>query len=401
MLQSRQKNDVVSDKVRLVISSIRSHLRMDMAVIADLVEESPVVQYVDGDSKHAEKLLGCKIPLDDSYFYWVTQSRIPAVIPNSSLNPITKALNITRKLDIASYICVPLKDLDDCVYGVFCCIGHEVNNDLNDRDIALMEVFADMAGVEIREHLLAKRLYLETLDRIQEVMTPKKLNIAYQPIFDLQKHQIIGYESLARFNAEPYRTPDVWFEDALCVDLAEELELLAIRRGIEGMCHFNDDVYISLNVSPETILSRVLEDVLGDDISHRTVLEITEHSPVSDYHAFREAMKPLKHKGVRLAVDDAGAGFASFQHILELNPEIIKLDISLIKGIHEDSARSALASALIVFSREIGTKVVAEGVETREEYDELLRIGVDKVQGYYIGYPMPVEQAMNYKPPVE
>lgn len=401
MLQSRQKNDVVSDKVKQVISTICSHMRMDLAIISDFTDSHQVVQYVDGSSRLVVGLLGESTPLDDSYCYLVTQGRLPCVVPNSALDPTTKSLEITQRLEIASYISAPLRGADGRVYGMFLCIGHEVNADLNCRDVALMETFADMAGVEINERLMARKSYSETLSRIREVMMPNKLNVAYQPIFDLRECKIIGYESLARFNAEPYRTPDVWFEDALSVGLDKELELLAIRCGIEGMNHFDDSIYISLNVSPDTILSRVLEGALSDNISHRIVLEITEHSPVADYDAFREAMEPLRKKGVRLAVDDAGAGFASFQHILELNPEIIKLDISLIKGINNDPARRALASALIVFSRETDTIVVAEGVETREEYDELLRIGVDKVQGYYIGYPMPVEQAVNYKPPID
>lgn len=400
-LQDRQKTDVVSEKMQLIISSIRLHLKMDIAFISDFSEGSRVIQYVDGDSKYVTGLLGNSIPLNQSYCHLISEGVLPAIISDASHYPDAEKLAVTKQLAIASYIASPLRGSNGHIYGMFCCIGHKVKNSLGKRDLAVMGVFADMAGAQISEHIAEKEKHLEVLTRLREVMTLKKLNIAYQPIYDLTEQKITGYESLARFDTDPYRTPDVWFEEAKSVGLGKELELLAIRRGIEGMGHIDEDSYISLNVSPETILSGVLDDVLDDTISHRIVLEVTEHSRVSNYDVFREALNSLRKKGVSFAVDDAGAGYASFQHILELGAEIIKLDISLIKGIDKDPARSALASALIAFSKKTNTKVIAEGVETREEFNELLKIGVDKIQGYYIGYPMPVDQVIFYTPTID
>lgn len=115
------------------------------------------------------------------------------------------------------------------------------------------------------------------------------------------------------------------------------------------------------------------------------VLEVTEHAAVDDYQALAEGLRDIRTAGGRLAIDDAGAGFASLRHIVRLTPEIIKLDIPLTRGIHADRIRRALASALISFASEVGAAIVAEGVETPEEVDALLALRVRYAQGYLKG----------------
>jgi len=395
----QQESDVISMNLQQIIGAIRSHFGMDIAFISDFVEGRRVIKYVDsiGD-RYATMLMEDSLPLEESFCQHVADGRLPQIIPDVSDHVLAKQLPLTKALSIGSYLGVPLKRLDGEVYGMFCCIGHQVDESLGVRDIALMKIFADLAGEQIAHQLEARQAQVEMLSRIRSVMVPDKLSIVYQPIYTLKGNTVAGYESLSRFVTKPYRTPDVWFDEAAKVGLGEALEILAIEQAITGLQDFDSNVYISLNVSPESILSGAVNQVLSEEVAARIVLEITEHSQITNYAAFRSALEPLKQKGVRLAVDDAGAGYASFQHILELGVDIIKLDISLIKGIDMDQARSALAAALIAFAKATNTEVVAEGVETREEFKELLRLGVDKVQGYYIGHPMPVEQALHYLP---
>ncbi|MEN0105736.1 MAG: EAL domain-containing protein, partial [Pseudomonas sp.] len=126
----------------------------------------------------------------------------------------------------------------------------------------------------------------------------------------------------------------------------------------------------------------------------RLVLEITEHAAVADYVRLEQALAPFRQRGVRLSIDDTGAGYASMRHILELSPDIIKLDMSITQGINNDFKRRALASSLIAFARETGSSVVAEGVETREELETLRALGVHKIQGYLLGRPLPLSEAL-------
>jgi len=124
------------------------------------------------------------------------------------------------------------------------------------------------------------------------------------------------------------------------------------------------------------------------------VLELTEHAAIDNYHHLRQALAPMRCAGLRIAVDDAGAGYASFQHILDLQADIIKLDRSLVSGIDTDLARQALASSLIFFSGQTGSKMIAEGVETIEELDTLRHLGVERAQGYLMGRPSPLKYAL-------
>jgi EAL domain-containing protein (putative c-di-GMP-specific phosphodiesterase class I) len=121
------------------------------------------------------------------------------------------------------------------------------------------------------------------------------------------------------------------------------------------------------------------------------VIELTEHAPASDYRSLREALDAFRRSGVRIAVDDAGAGFASLRHILELAPNIIKLDISIVRDIDTEVSHRALASALVGFAREMGTELIAEGVETAEEALALDALGIRLMQGYYLARPGPGE----------
>jgi EAL domain-containing protein (putative c-di-GMP-specific phosphodiesterase class I) len=137
-----------------------------------------------------------------------------------------------------------------------------------------------------------------------------------------------------------------------------------------------------------------LLDLLSGLPAERIVLEITEHAHVEDYDALLCALEPLRKNGVRLAVDDAGAGYSGLQHILQIRPDFIKLDMALTRHIDLDPARRALASALVAFARDTGSRIIAEGVETASELNTLRGIGIEKAQGYFLGRPMPIGDAV-------
>jgi EAL domain-containing protein (putative c-di-GMP-specific phosphodiesterase class I)/CheY-like chemotaxis protein len=216
----------------------------------------------------------------------------------------------------------------------------------------------------------------------------------FQPVVRLEDGGVVGVESLARFDAGLVESPVAWFDDAASVDLRTELELAAVRATGLAAHQLDDAIWVSLNVSPETALQpdRLL-DALCDLDQERLVLEITEQAPVEDYDQLNAALRHLREAGVRIAVDDAGAGYASLRHILRLEPDMIKLDESLVRGVHRDRPRRALATALISFAAEIGATIVAEGIETAAELRALRQLGVGFGQGYHLARP--------HLPPVE
>ena len=228
--------------------------------------------------------------------------------------------------------------------------------------------------------------------RIEEVVRGGGPDMVFQPIVELATGRVVGFEALARFPAEPRRRPDEWFAGAAEVGLGVELELSAIRAALAHVGTLPADAYLSVNAGPATVACPALLDLLRDVPPCRLVLELTEHVGVDDYAELSGALAGLRRLGVRLAVDDAGSGFASLRHILNLAPDVIKLDGALVTGLDRDPARRALAGALLAFGAEIGAEVVAEGIESAAESAVLRRLGCRLGQGHQLGRPQPRER---------
>lgn len=219
---------------------------------------------------------------------------------------------------------------------------------------------------------------------------PSILQMVFQPVVHLKSREVAGYEALSRFHAEPLRPPNVWFAEAAGVDLLTDLELSAIRKGLDAARSLPEPMMLGVNTSPQTIIDPRFAEVIENEDLLNIVFEITEHAPVEDYETIELALQGVRDRGGQLAVDDAGAGFASLRHILRLNPELIKIDVSLTQGVHNDPQRRALAIALISFAREMGAAVVAEGIEDLDDLAAFTALGVQYGQGYYFGKPGPL-----------
>jgi EAL domain-containing protein (putative c-di-GMP-specific phosphodiesterase class I)/CheY-like chemotaxis protein len=226
--------------------------------------------------------------------------------------------------------------------------------------------------------------------QVQRLLDTDGLRVAFQPMADLRNGHIFGVEALARFPGDPPLSPAAWFAQASEVGLRLELELAAVRAALSHLPSLPPDVGLSINLSPEIVIAAPCQQILAVVPSERLIVEVTEDAPVKDYEAINEALRAVRARGGRLAIDDAGAGFASLQHILRMNPDIIKLDLTLTRGIDADRPRRALATALIAFASEIGASVIAEGIETAAEATVLRDLGVFYGQGYYLAKPGPL-----------
>ena len=252
--------------------------------------------------------------------------------------------------------------------------------------------FADLAGALLGPQLGDRRIIRRLRADIQRVIDEQAFSLVFQPIVDLRNGLTIGYEALTRF-ADRTR-PDRRFSDAAEIGLERELELatleaaiVAARRGVSA------SRFLHLNVSPQLILRGNELRTLLSDVPHRVVLEITEHAVVRDYAAFRRGVARLG-RPVRLAVDDAGAGFSSLRHILELDPAFVKLDISLIRGIDRDPAKQALVAGMRHFARTTRRRLIAEGVETAAEAATLRGLDIRLGQGHRFGRPAPLPSSV-------
>ena len=225
--------------------------------------------------------------------------------------------------------------------------------------------------------------------RVERALADNAMTMVFQPITHLASDTVVGVEALARFTCAPHRPPNEWFAEAAEVGLGVELELAAVRAALAAVDRFSLETFVSVNLSPSTALAPELTDLLARGPAARIVLELTEHNRIECYEPVLNALDGLRSYGVRMAVDDAGAGYAGLQQILRLRPEILKLDMALTRGINNDPARRALATALVRFAADIDSMIVAEGVETVEELDILRSLGVQCAQGYLLGRPSP------------
>jgi EAL domain-containing protein (putative c-di-GMP-specific phosphodiesterase class I) len=210
--------------------------------------------------------------------------------------------------------------------------------------------------------------------------------MAFQPIVNILTGRVVGMEALARFDAEPRRGPDTWFAAAHAAGLGVPLELAAVRAGLARLEDLPEPLYLSVNASPLTTTSDGLAELLNAETRCRIVLELTEHAAVKDYQRLNEALDSLRAHGLRVAIDDVGAGFASMRHLLELAPDFVKIDRVLCRHLRSAPGR-ALVAGILSFASETGSTVVAEGIETHRELEGALRTGIRYGQGYLFGRP--------------
>ena len=253
---------------------------------------------------------------------------------------------------------------------------------------AALDRWAPSASVTTCEEGQAARLLEHRQEVIRAMLADHAVGIVFQPIVDLRTGGEVGAEALARFEVPSVRSPAAWFSEAKAIGLGVELEMAAIRAALDQLDRLPSCLYLSLNASPDTIMASEFRAAVADVAAERVVLELTEHESIDDHLLFENAVNELRSNGVRLAVDDAGAGFSSFRRILNLHPDVIKLDIGLTRGIDADPARQALGKALLAFGLDaFDTVVVAEGVETEGEFSTLRRLGCRYGQGFYLGRP--------------
>lgn len=372
------------------LHAIRAHLGMEVAFISEFEDDRRVFRFVDAEDGAPRLEVGASDLREESYCQRVVDGRLPELIPDACDNAEALTLPATQEMPIGAHLSVPIRLQDGSVYGTLCCFDRQADPSLNERDLGMMRVFADFAARQLERQRERQRHQRAVERRIRDVLDQRRFHVVFQPLHDLDGQRIVGYEALTRFTAEPKQGPDRWFAEADTVGLRVELELAAIETALASLPDMPAATYLSLNASPATILSGRLEAMFEAWPLDRLMLEVTEHDVVEDYASLCEALAGMRARGLRLAIDDAGAGYASFLHILRLAPDVIKLDRSLTREIDRRDESRSLAAALIGFASETGSQLLAEGVETREELATLREIGISKAQGYLLGRPGPL-----------
>ena len=378
------------------LSAIRNHLGMDVAFISEFVDGRRYFRVVDASTSAPPIQVGQSDPLEHSFCQRVVDGRLPELMVDACLNAEALTLPVTQKLPVGAHLSVPVRLKGGRVFGTLCCFSTRADPSLGQRDLALMRVLSDMLADQIDTDLQDQRADNAIQSRLALAMDAKHMRSVYQPIWNLDTQRLLGFEALTRFDCDQQRPPDQWFHEAAAAGQGTALEIRAIESALQALAQIPDDLYIAINASPLTVISPALSAVLAQHPLHRIVLEVTEHDEVDAalYNQIAQVTHPLRQAGLRVAVDDAGAGYACFKHILHLSPDIIKVDVSITRDIDSDFSRQALASALVNFSKSIRCSLVAEGVETGSELTTLRQLGVQLAQGYALARPMPLEKAL-------
>jgi len=398
-------------------------------VAIGLINERTIT-YVCGAGAGASPV-GARVDIDTSLSGLAIQTGMILRSNDTQSDPRVDAA-ACRRLGVTSLVCIPLSRAHE-MFGVL-AVNAATTHALGDEDVAVLTRLADFVSVAVgsacdlyraSNQLLdfsrpggaadasagasdpavdtTGRYMMSVLDpdtvtridahlRVQQILDdPERVSLLFQPIVDLSTGKIVAVEALARFNITPVRPPDMWFADARLAGLGVELEMVAITRALAHQAMIPDGIALTINAGPETVVGPQLRQALVDVPARRVVVELTEHTAFDDHPGLPAALMALRKAGVRVAVDDAGSGYSSLTHILKLAPDFIKLDRELISGIDLDPVRRALVTSLVSFAADTGAEILAEGVETKDELDAVRRLGVRYAQGYYLGWPAPLD----------
>jgi EAL domain-containing protein (putative c-di-GMP-specific phosphodiesterase class I) len=263
-----------------------------------------------------------------------------------------------------------------------------LRGELKHEDLRALQVLAHMTARQIeRIHLESVELTRRcaTIHRVLEAV--RTMRIVFQPIVDLSDGSVVGAEALARFSARPLRRPDVWIAEARAVDLATTVEIAALRMALEQLDELPDSTFLSVNVSCDTMMSPELLPILKGIRSSRVVLEVVESPFPDDTECLQEAIEIFHADGFRIAIDDAGSGLSDLRRIKEIEPDVIKLDMSLTHHVDRDPVRYAWLGAMTSFVSRTRAMLVAEGIESAGELERVRALGVPFGQGNLLAAP--------------
>jgi EAL domain-containing protein (putative c-di-GMP-specific phosphodiesterase class I) len=383
-------------------------------VLVGLVAEGQMLRYVCGAGT-LSGFVGNRVALDGGLAGRAIRSGRTLIAHDTEADDRVNR-DTARTFGVRSTVCVPLRRGGEPLGVVSVCSAspHAFHppdvallGELADFVSAVIWAAADFRGVTARLATAASSIggAVETfvvgvLDpagattaaeraAVERMLYRSDFSLVFQPIFDLEDESLLALEALARFAGDPPERPDVWIARAHRAGLGVEVELALIEAAVAHLDHLAPDAMLAVNAGPEVLVSPRIAAVLAGSQPRRVILELTEQAVVDDYPQLAEALVELRGIGVRLAVDDAGAGWSSLMHILKLAPDFIKLDRQLTHGIDIDPVRRSLASALAVFAAETGAVIVAEGIETAAELAVLRELGIRVGQGYHLARPAP------------
>ncbi len=260
---------------------------------------------------------------------------------------------------------------------------------------ARMDVVLRRHKVKINEEIPLHNQ--ETIGELKRIINDECINVCFQPIYFLKPVRLLGLEMLSRpQTSTPMFNPEIFFKTALKYGVYYEVEMIGWRKGLKIVSEsFDNGQKLFLNCDPYLVESDKFKTVkdtfsLFGVTTNDIFLEITERSAVIAFEVFYEKLREYRQDGFKIAVDDLGAGYSSLESIIEIRPEVIKLDRHIVNGVCGDPYKNSIVKMFVSFCKENGIICVAEGIETKQDFEALIELGVDAGQGYYLCRPLDI-----------
>lgn len=380
-------DDVIDD----ALEAVRLHLGMDVAYVSEAYPDSVVFRHVSGIDTNNYVQVGRKIPANHIFCNKIAVGDVPCVINDTADIPQISDLPFVREADVGSFVAVPIGQSRSGYFGMFCCYAHAPRDDISERDIATVSMFAKLTTRSLKQHFDAQHEINALKKQLSRVIQDDSLSIHLQPIVSLSDGRPMAAEALSRFSVHPGLGPEWWFAQAQRSDMQIELEVKAIELALTHLQAMPAKAYLSVNASPLTVASPLFMDAMQGVPTDRLLVELTEREIIVETPQLMQALTVLRDKRIGIAIDDVGAGYAGLNTIVSLKPDVIKLDRSLVSAIHSCTVKQSLTKAMVHFANEMNAFLVAEGVETEAEHVSLKALGVRLGQGFH--YARPAEAA--------
>lgn len=391
-----QSQSSLHESMHQALRAIRNHLDMDVAFVSEFRDGKRWFVAIDqrrGQLVPLEE--GGSDPLNEALCHHIAVGNAPQMMLHAAADPIALAVPALIKIPVGVHVSVPILNGNGEVFGMLCCFSRATRPRVSQRDMRLVRTFADIIGSNIAILQAMNGPTADLRTELATLLTAGRIEPVFQPICELQTGRVAGYEALSRFPDLPNRAVDEVFDSARRSGLGVELELQAARRIMRAIANAPLRYgYISINFSYRTLICDAINAMYENDCKGLPqpgyIIEISEQEAVDNFDTLRATLSEMRAKGLKIAVDDVGAGQSGLKHLLQLEPDMIKLDRSVTAGLTDQREARAMVAAMQGFARETGADLVAEGIETAEQAKILTDLGVTLGQGFWLGRPEPL-----------
>ncbi len=378
-----------AERVRQLLDQARLQLGQEIAFLSELTPDEQVFRHVVAPPGFPLQA-GSRKAAAQSLCRRIVDGVLPALMGDAAQHPAAQEVAEVRAGLVGSYLAAPVRLSDGRVYGTVCVLSSTPTTGLSPRHAVVLQVVADALGQHVEAELEATSDRRRAHDDLAALLACGGPQAVYQPVVATDGLTVVGVEALTRF--PDGRSPLTWFLEAARHGTGVRLELAACRTALRALPELaGSGRFLAVNLSPAALAdpeaAALLGEVEASGLLPALVVEITEHEAVHDYDALNRLLAPWRSAGMRLAVDDTGAGHSSLRHVLLLEPDVIKLDRELVTAVEGDRTRADLIASLVAFADRSGRALVAEGVETAAELACLTRLGVHLVQGFHLARP--------------